>query len=167
MGLARQKNGYFQWKCMMWLIMRCIEMKTVRPNANKNIPDCANARCRTADDPVQPTTSSDESDSGSGSEGEGTDDSSPPIPKDVLPAKPSPPPSRRTSIVSVPAAPVRRAPIPPPPPEDEQWIMTYNCAAGCSELILIRRGEVLRCHTCRYRILCKQRTKRMVQFEVR
>lgn len=118
------------------------------------------------DEALQTTTSSNESESGSGTDDEGTDNSYPPTPKEVLPAKPSPPPSRRTSTVSVPAAPFRRAPVPPPPPppppEDEQWIMTYNCTAGCLEPILIRRGEALRYHTCGYRILYKQRTKRMV-----
>ncbi|KAF1915492.1 hypothetical protein BDU57DRAFT_430750, partial [Ampelomyces quisqualis] len=51
--------------------------------------------------------------------------------------------------------------------EESAWSMMYNCAAGCLEPIRIRRGEPLRCHTCGYRIVYKQRTKRMVQFEAR
>ncbi|KAL7266350.1 DNA-directed RNA polymerase core subunit rpc10 [Rhizina undulata] len=44
--------------------------------------------------------------------------------------------------------------------------MHYLCAE-CGGKVSIMKGEPIRCKECGHRILYKQRTKRMVQFEAR
>ncbi|KAH8149313.1 uncharacterized protein LAJ45_06853 [Morchella importuna] len=44
--------------------------------------------------------------------------------------------------------------------------MHYLCAE-CGVKVAINKGEPIRCKECGHRILYKQRTKRMVQFEAR
>ncbi|GBC04477.1 hypothetical protein RclHR1_00570033 [Rhizophagus clarus] len=65
---------------------------------------------------------------------------------------------------------------PPPPPgpvnqatpraSDTAAKMLYNCA-DCGAENEIRPKEPLRCKECGHRIMYKQRTKKMVQFEAR
>ncbi|RKP39279.1 DNA directed RNA polymerase [Dimargaris cristalligena] len=52
--------------------------------------------------------------------------------------------------------------IPPPPPQN----MTYLCA-DCGAKNEIKPREPIRCRECGHRVLYKQRTDRMVQFEAR
>ncbi|KAF8437413.1 DNA-directed RNA polymerases I, II, and III subunit RPABC4 [Terfezia claveryi] len=44
--------------------------------------------------------------------------------------------------------------------------MWYQCA-DCGSRVSINKGEHIRCKECGHRVLYKERTKRMVQFEAR
>ncbi|EPS33585.1 DNA-directed RNA polymerases I, II, and III subunit RPABC4 [Penicillium oxalicum] len=44
--------------------------------------------------------------------------------------------------------------------------VTYICG-HCSSRVALRRSEHIRCKECGHRVLYKERTKRMVQFEAR
>ncbi|KAF3907522.1 hypothetical protein AA313_de0201696 [Arthrobotrys entomopaga] len=47
-----------------------------------------------------------------------------------------------------------------------QVSMKYLCA-DCGKSVTINKGDMIRCKECGFRILYKERTKRMVQFEAR
>ncbi|KAK6335497.1 DNA-directed RNA polymerase core subunit rpc10 [Orbilia brochopaga] len=47
-----------------------------------------------------------------------------------------------------------------------QTAMKYLCA-DCGKSVTINKGDPIRCKECGFRILYKERTKRMVQFEAR
>ncbi|KAF2791629.1 hypothetical protein K505DRAFT_309176 [Melanomma pulvis-pyrius CBS 109.77] len=42
----------------------------------------------------------------------------------------------------------------------------YTCG-DCDAAVSLKRGEPIRCRSCGHRVLYKQRTNRMVQFEAR
>ncbi|ORY13713.1 DNA directed RNA polymerase [Clohesyomyces aquaticus] len=42
----------------------------------------------------------------------------------------------------------------------------YLCG-DCDSVVALKRGEPIRCRNCGHRVLYKQRTNRMVQFEAR
>ncbi|KAF2733178.1 hypothetical protein EJ04DRAFT_468853 [Polyplosphaeria fusca] len=42
----------------------------------------------------------------------------------------------------------------------------YVCG-DCDAIVALKRGEPIRCRSCGHRVLYKQRTNRMVQFEAR
>ncbi|PLB55122.1 metallothionein-I gene transcription activator [Aspergillus steynii IBT 23096] len=42
----------------------------------------------------------------------------------------------------------------------------YRCGE-CTDRVSLKRGDQIRCKSCGYRVLYKERTKRMVQFEAR
>ncbi|KAF2496239.1 hypothetical protein BU16DRAFT_526747 [Lophium mytilinum] len=42
----------------------------------------------------------------------------------------------------------------------------YTCG-DCNAAVSLKRGEPIRCRSCGHRVLYKQRTNRMVQFEAR
>lgn len=44
--------------------------------------------------------------------------------------------------------------------------ITYICG-HCAAKVPLKRGEQIRCKECGHRVLYKERTKRMVQFEAR
>jgi len=44
--------------------------------------------------------------------------------------------------------------------------VTYLCG-DCSSRVTLKRGDQIRCKECGHRVLYKERTKRMVQFEAR
>jgi len=45
-------------------------------------------------------------------------------------------------------------------------IVTYLCG-DCNSRVSLKRGDQIRCKECGHRVLYKERTKRMVQFEAR
>ncbi|KAF3932275.1 hypothetical protein ABW19_dt0204160 [Dactylella cylindrospora] len=47
-----------------------------------------------------------------------------------------------------------------------QTSMKYLCA-DCGKAVTLNKGDPIRCKECGFRILYKERTKRMVQFEAR
>ncbi|KAF8456071.1 DNA-directed RNA polymerases I, II, and III subunit RPABC4 [Kalaharituber pfeilii] len=51
-------------------------------------------------------------------------------------------------------------------PQAGSGAMFYLCAE-CGAKVGINKGEHIRCKECGHRVLYKQRTKRMVQFEAR
>ncbi|KAA8900874.1 DNA-directed RNA polymerase I [Sphaerosporella brunnea] len=51
-------------------------------------------------------------------------------------------------------------------PQQQSATMHYLCAE-CGVKVGINKGEPIRCKECGHRILYKQRTRRMVQFEAR
>ncbi|GAD99383.1 hypothetical protein DTO166G4_3996 [Paecilomyces variotii] len=44
--------------------------------------------------------------------------------------------------------------------------VTYLCG-DCNSKVSLKRGDQIRCKECGHRVLYKERTKRMVQFEAR
>jgi len=44
--------------------------------------------------------------------------------------------------------------------------VTYLCG-DCNSRVSLKRGDQIRCKECGHRVLYKERTKRMVQFEAR
>ncbi|KAF2461125.1 hypothetical protein BDY21DRAFT_361118 [Lineolata rhizophorae] len=50
--------------------------------------------------------------------------------------------------------------------EDTSRAVQYACG-DCDARVLLRRGDVIRCKECGHRVLYKERTNRMVQFEAR
>ncbi|KAH7114479.1 DNA directed RNA polymerase [Dendryphion nanum] len=49
---------------------------------------------------------------------------------------------------------------------DNARLVTYKCG-DCDQEVKLKRGEPIRCRNCGHRVLYKQRTTRMVQFEAR
>ncbi|PSN72780.1 hypothetical protein BS50DRAFT_568386 [Corynespora cassiicola Philippines] len=50
--------------------------------------------------------------------------------------------------------------------DDRSRAVHYTCG-DCDSVVTLKRGEPIRCRNCGHRVLYKQRTKRMVQFEAR
>ncbi|OCK87278.1 uncharacterized protein K441DRAFT_671106 [Cenococcum geophilum 1.58] len=50
--------------------------------------------------------------------------------------------------------------------EDKGRFVEYTCG-DCDSPVSLKRGEPIRCRNCGHRVLYKQRTNRMVQFEAR
>ncbi|KAF2274570.1 uncharacterized protein EI97DRAFT_435108 [Westerdykella ornata] len=50
--------------------------------------------------------------------------------------------------------------------EDRARFVEYTCG-DCDASVSLKRGEPIRCRQCGHRVLYKQRTSRMVQFEAR
>ncbi|KAF2661448.1 hypothetical protein K491DRAFT_687583 [Lophiostoma macrostomum CBS 122681] len=49
---------------------------------------------------------------------------------------------------------------------DTAKAVEYTCG-DCDATVSLKRGEPIRCRSCGHRVLYKQRTNRMVQFEAR
>ncbi|RDL42289.1 Uncharacterized protein BP5553_02268 [Venustampulla echinocandica] len=49
---------------------------------------------------------------------------------------------------------------------NENPTITYLCG-DCNAKVPLKRGDPIRCRDCGHRVLYKERTKRMVQFEAR
>ncbi|KAL1306880.1 hypothetical protein AAFC00_005527 [Neodothiora populina] len=52
------------------------------------------------------------------------------------------------------------------PFEDSNRPVAYLCG-DCDTKVTLKRGDPIRCKECGYRVLYKQRTNRMIQFEAR
>ncbi|QIX01645.1 hypothetical protein AMS68_007162 [Peltaster fructicola] len=50
--------------------------------------------------------------------------------------------------------------------EDTNRAVQYLCG-DCDAKVTLKRGDPIRCKECGYRILYKERTNRMIQFEAR
>ncbi|KAI9710987.1 MAG: DNA-directed RNA polymerase core subunit rpc10 [Bogoriella megaspora] len=50
--------------------------------------------------------------------------------------------------------------------EDTSRPVQYSCGE-CDSKVVLKRGDPIRCKECGYRVLYKERTNRMVQFEAR
>ncbi|MCJ1479593.1 DNA-directed RNA polymerase core subunit rpc10 [Lambiella insularis] len=50
---------------------------------------------------------------------------------------------------------------------DDNLPTTQYLCGECNAKVMIKKGEPIRCRECGHRILYKERTKRMVQFEAR
>ncbi|KAI9759070.1 MAG: DNA-directed RNA polymerase core subunit rpc10 [Chaenotheca gracillima] len=50
--------------------------------------------------------------------------------------------------------------------EDEGPAVTYLCG-DCNSKVSLKKNDPIRCKECGHRVLYKERTKRMVQFEAR
>ncbi|KAF2472256.1 uncharacterized protein BDR25DRAFT_284851 [Lindgomyces ingoldianus] len=50
--------------------------------------------------------------------------------------------------------------------DDRARSVEYLCG-DCDSTVALKRGEPIRCRSCGHRVLYKQRTNRMVQFEAR
>ncbi|KAF2869990.1 DNA directed RNA polymerase [Massariosphaeria phaeospora] len=50
--------------------------------------------------------------------------------------------------------------------DERSRAVTYSCG-DCDQEVQLKRGEPIRCRNCGHRVLYKQRTNRMVQFEAR
>ncbi|KAG9951767.1 hypothetical protein KCU81_g2882, partial [Aureobasidium melanogenum] len=50
--------------------------------------------------------------------------------------------------------------------EDTNRSVKYLCG-DCDAEVALKRGDPIRCKECGYRVLYKQRTNRMIQFEAR
>ncbi|KAI4233648.1 MAG: hypothetical protein L6R38_007100 [Xanthoria sp. 2 TBL-2021] len=46
-------------------------------------------------------------------------------------------------------------------------LTTQYICGDCNQKVLLKQGDPIRCKECGHRILYKERTKRMVQFEAR
>ncbi|WEW60708.1 DNA-directed RNA polymerase core subunit rpc10 [Emydomyces testavorans] len=54
----------------------------------------------------------------------------------------------------------------PTNPNEELLSVIYVCG-DCSARVQMKRGDQIRCKECGHRVLYKERTKRMVQFQAR
>ncbi|KAI9782690.1 MAG: DNA-directed RNA polymerase core subunit rpc10 [Geoglossum umbratile] len=52
------------------------------------------------------------------------------------------------------------------PASDGGLAIVYICG-DCNSKVPLKRGDAIRCKECGHRVLYKERTKRMVQFEAR
>lgn len=50
--------------------------------------------------------------------------------------------------------------------EDTSRPVAYQCG-DCDTRVTLKRGDPIRCKECGYRVLYKERTNRMIQFEAR
>ncbi|KAF2002819.1 hypothetical protein P154DRAFT_487727 [Amniculicola lignicola CBS 123094] len=50
--------------------------------------------------------------------------------------------------------------------DERARFVEYTCG-DCDSAVSLKRGEPIRCRNCGHRVLYKQRTNRMVQFEAR